>query len=107
MLCGVGWSYIRHGHPFNWCTAIWTDRSGLGYGPTATLAKHNGTTCLPLVKARGGAGGIRTELCSNPSSRGIGVDFPLVETGFNSSFCADVINHNDLSSGYKLPSLPC
>lgn len=55
----------------------------------------------------GESGGIRTELCPNPSSGGIGVDFPLVETGFKSSFCADVINHNDLSSGYELPSLSC
>ncbi len=54
MLCGVGWSNTRHGHPFNLCTTIWTDRSRLGYRPTATLAEHNGTTCLPLVKGRGG-----------------------------------------------------
>src|SRR2546426_12214402 len=54
MLCRVGWSNTRHGHPFNWCTTIWTDRSRLGHRPTATLAKHNGTTCLLLVKGRGG-----------------------------------------------------
>src|SRR5438552_3153166 len=40
--------------PLTGALTIWTDRSRLGHRPTATLAKHNGTNCLPLVKGRGG-----------------------------------------------------